>query len=187
MHVSLVQQLNNMLACMEENNLTSADFISHILGSTDIHHQSVRDSLMTHAVRICAIMHREEHSHSHITLWATMIVCETLCAEITELSLEKHGLRFRATSMTAEQLESAFMHQLAKKMQEVAPNLWCLCFALLDSTICWWRAMGGNVNVGDKDMVICIDEEMDLGEFGGDDIGGMVDDEDDIDDAFEKC
>ncbi|KAG2134981.1 hypothetical protein BD769DRAFT_1353025, partial [Suillus cothurnatus] len=101
MHVSLVQQLNNVLACMEENNLTSADFISHILGSTDIHHQSARDSLMTHAVRICAIMHREEHSHSHITLWATMI--------------------------------------------------------------------------------------MDLGEFGGDDIGGMVDDEDDIDDAFEKC
>ncbi|KAG2088261.1 hypothetical protein BD769DRAFT_1372518 [Suillus cothurnatus] len=163
MHVSLVQQLNNVLACMEENNLTSADFISHILGSTDIHHQSARDSLMTHAVRICAIMHREEHSHSHITLWATMIVCETLCAEITELSLEKHGLRFRATSVTAEQLESAFMHQLAKKMQEVAPNLWRLY------------------------MDICIDEEMDLGEFGGDDIGGMVDDEDDIDDAFEKC
>ncbi|KAG2115643.1 hypothetical protein BD769DRAFT_1363266 [Suillus cothurnatus] len=167
MHVSLVQQLNNVLPCMEENNLTSANFISHILGSTDIHHQSARDSLMTHAVRICAIMHREEHSHSHITLWATMIVRETLCAKITELSLEKHGLCFRATSVTAEQLESAFMHQLAKKMQE--------------------QAMGGNVNVGDEDMDICIDEEMDLGEFGGDDIGGMVDNEDDIDDAFEKC
>ena len=90
---------------------------------------------MTHVVRIHATLHREEHSHSHITLWATMIVHKTLCAEVMELSLEKHGLHFRATSMTAELLESAFMHKLAEKMQEVAPNLWCLFFALLDSTI----------------------------------------------------
>lgn len=34
--------------------------------------------------------------------------------------------------------------------------------------------MGRNVKVGDEEMDIYVEEERDLGEFGGDDIGGMV-------------
>ncbi|KAG2028923.1 hypothetical protein BDR03DRAFT_821114, partial [Suillus americanus] len=159
--------LDNVLACMEENFLTPADFVDHILGSTE--HESARNSLTTKAVRICAALYREEHAHSHVTQWAITIVRDMLRTEVTDLSLEKHGLRFKATSATVEQLESAFMHQLAEKMQEVAPNLWHLFFALLDSTLQQRRAMGGNVKVGNEDMDIYV-EERDLGEFGGDNI-----------------
>ncbi|KAG2114388.1 hypothetical protein DEU56DRAFT_874321 [Suillus clintonianus] len=104
---------------------------------------------------------------------------DMLRTEVTDLSLEKHGLRFKATSATVEQLESAFMHQLTEKMQEVAPNLWHLFFALLDSTLQQRQAMGGNVKVGNEDMDIYV-EERDLGEFGGDNIGGMMHEEDDV-------
>ncbi|KAG1846481.1 hypothetical protein C8R48DRAFT_616268, partial [Suillus tomentosus] len=149
MDTSLADRLDNVLACMEENFLTPADFINHILGSTE--HESARNSLTTKAVRICAALYREEHAHSHVTQWAITIVRDMLRTEVTDLSLEKHGLRFKATSATVEQLESAFMHQLAEKMQEV----------------------------GNEDMDIYV-EERDLGEFGGDDIGGMMREEDDV-------
>ncbi|KAG2109985.1 uncharacterized protein F5147DRAFT_575367, partial [Suillus discolor] len=98
-----------------------------------------------------------------------------------------NGLHFRATSATAEQLESAFMHQLTEKMQRMAPNLWHLFFALLNSTLQQWRAMGRNVKVGDEEMDIYVEEERDLGEFGGDDIGGMVYEDDVDEEADGKC
>ncbi|KAG1894464.1 uncharacterized protein F5891DRAFT_961453 [Suillus fuscotomentosus] len=158
MDTSLTDQLDNVLACMEENFLTPADFINHILRSTE--HESARNSLTTKAVRICGALYREEHAYLHVTQWAITIVRDMLRTEVTDLSLEKHGLRFKATSATVEQLESAFMHQLAGKMQER-------------------RAIGGNVKVGNEDMDIYV-EERDLGEFGGDDIGGMMREEDDV-------
>jgi hypothetical protein len=189
MHTSLANRLNNVLACMEENFFTPADFIDDVLGSTELRYESARDSLTTKAVNICTALHREEHSHSHVTQWAITIVRDMLCTEVTELSLEKHGLRFNATSVTVEQLESTSMHQLAEKMQRVAPNLWHLFVALLDSTLQQRRAMGGNVKVGNEDMDVDV-EERDLGEFGGDDIGGMMCEEDDMneeaDGGFEK-
>ena len=56
---------------------------------------------------------------------------EELCKGAAELSLEKHGLHFKAASATVEQLETTFMSRLAAKMQNVSPNLWKL--ELLDS------------------------------------------------------
>ncbi|KAG2341407.1 hypothetical protein BDR05DRAFT_888179 [Suillus weaverae] len=168
MHTSLTNWLNNVLACMEENFFTPADFINHILGSTKLHYKNTRHSLTMKAVRICTALHREEHSHSHVTQWAITIVCDMLCTEVTDLSLEKHRLHFNTTSITAKQLESTSMHQLTEKMQRVVPNLWHLFFVLPDSTL----------------------QQQDLGEFGGDDIGGMMCEEDDVneeaDSAFEK-
>lgn len=120
---------------MEENDFTPADFINHIIGGTELCYESVRNSLTMKVVRICAALYREEHSHSHVTQWAMTIVRNMLCAEVTDLSLEKNGLHFRAASATAKQLESASMHQLTEQMQRVALNLWHLFFVLLDSTL----------------------------------------------------
>ncbi|KAG1852173.1 hypothetical protein F4604DRAFT_1550365, partial [Suillus subluteus] len=105
--------LDNVLACMEEIFFTPADFVDHVLGSTELCYESTRNSLTTKAVRICAALYEDEHVHSHVTQWAITIVHDMLRTEVTNLSLEKHGLHFKATSATAEQLESAFMHQLA--------------------------------------------------------------------------
>ncbi|KAG1894328.1 uncharacterized protein F5891DRAFT_961711, partial [Suillus fuscotomentosus] len=79
MDTSLADRLDNVLACMEENFLTPADFINHILGSTE--HESARNSLTTKAVRICAALYREEHAHSHVTQWAITIVRDMLRTE----------------------------------------------------------------------------------------------------------
>ncbi|KAG1819157.1 uncharacterized protein BJ212DRAFT_1199298, partial [Suillus subaureus] len=56
-----------------------------------------------------------------------------LCKEVAELSLEQHGLHFKAASATVEQLEITFMSQFAVKMQDIALNLWNLVLALLNS------------------------------------------------------
>ena len=56
--------------------------------------------------------------------WAMATIHEELCKEAAELSLEKHGLHFKAASATVEELETTFMSQLAAKMQNVSPNLW---------------------------------------------------------------
>ena len=63
--------------------------------------------------------------------WAMATIREELCKEAAELSLEKHGLHFKAASATVEQLETTFMSRLAAKMQNVSLNLWKL--ELLDS------------------------------------------------------
>ena len=41
--------------------------------------------------------------------WAMATIHEELCKEAAELSLEKHGLHFKAASATVEQLETTFM------------------------------------------------------------------------------
>jgi len=166
---------------MENNNVTPAYFISHVLRSTDIRYENARKSLTMQAAHICATLYEEEHSRLHITQWAITIACTTLCAEVEELSLEKHGLHFKATSATVEQMENTFMHELANKMQENAPHLWHLISALLDSRKdCRQRASTGNSNAnarGSDHMDIYVEEEMDLGEFGGDDIGATAGEE----------
>ncbi|EGO22204.1 hypothetical protein SERLADRAFT_440219 [Serpula lacrymans var. lacrymans S7.9] len=53
--------------------------------------------------------------------------------EVEELGRECHGLQFKTTSATAEQLEGAFMQQLATKMSSVATNLWAIISSIMES------------------------------------------------------
>ncbi|KAG2029678.1 hypothetical protein BDR03DRAFT_880197, partial [Suillus americanus] len=73
MDTSLADWLDNVLACMEENSFTPADFVDHILGSTELCYESARNSLTTKAIRICAALYEDEHAHSHVTQWAITI------------------------------------------------------------------------------------------------------------------
>jgi hypothetical protein len=105
---------------------------------------------------------------------------EELCKEVAELSLEKYGLHFKAASATVEQLETMFMSQLAAKMQNISPNLWELVIALLDSRENRRRQMpmpNGHEPLPEQTFV---QDEMDLGDLGGDkpDLGDDEEQED---------
>jgi hypothetical protein len=90
------------------------------------------------AARICAQLYNDKNSQPSVFAWAAGTLCGELCKEVAELSLKQHGLHFKAASATVEQLETSFMSQLAVKMQSVAPNLWNLVLALLDSRENQW-------------------------------------------------
>ncbi|KAG1906353.1 uncharacterized protein F5891DRAFT_1125666 [Suillus fuscotomentosus] len=87
----------------------------------------------------------------------------------TNLSHERHGLHFKASAATVEQLKGQFMEMMATKMRTVTPLLWGLISTLLDSNQDCQRAMiysdGMTSSLGSE-------AEMDLGEFGGEGMDG---------------
>ncbi|KAF9220101.1 hypothetical protein BS17DRAFT_769635 [Gyrodon lividus] len=107
------------------------------------------------AMFICEILQSNHLSHAVaqavLTDNVTQICDEEFCREIAELTLEKHGLHFNATLATTEQLKESFINHLALQMQAIAPGMWNLY------------------------VEFCNAEEMDLGEFGGDEIGEGTD------------
>jgi hypothetical protein len=131
--MNLEFRLTNVLQCLQQNNLSAAEFISAILDSRYTTRTASRDSLTMNAAQICAQLYDNENSHTLVFAWAAGTLHRDLCKEVAELSLEQHGLHFKATSATVEQLETTFMNQLTVKMQSVAPNVWNLVSALLDS------------------------------------------------------
>jgi len=129
--MSLDAQLKNVFWCLQQNGLSAAQFISAVLKSKDTDHADMQESLTMNAAEICTRLYNHENSRVLVFGWAMATIREELCKEVAELSLEKHGLHFKAASATAEQLETTFMSRLAAKMQNVSPNLWKL--ELLDS------------------------------------------------------
>jgi len=178
--MSLDVQLKNVLQCLQQNGLSAARFVSAVLDSRDAVHADVQESLTMHAAEICARLYKHENSRSSTFAWVTATMREELCKEVAELSLEKHGLHFKAASATVEQLETTFMSQLAAKMQNISPNLWELVIALLDSRQNRRRQMpipNGHEPVPEQTFG---QDEMDLGDLGGDepDLGDDEEEED---------
>ncbi|KIK72120.1 hypothetical protein PAXRUDRAFT_836529 [Paxillus rubicundulus Ve08.2h10] len=141
-----------------------------------------QSTLTDNAVQICRQLRNNENSRVETVSWALVVMQEELCDEVSELSLGKHGLHFKVLTATAEQLELAFMDELATKMQVVSPALWSLSMALLDSRDGRRRRMsdGSALKMFEQD-------EMDLGELGGDDLRRGRDDEESSDGGgFEK-
>ncbi|KAG1859840.1 hypothetical protein F4604DRAFT_1530432, partial [Suillus subluteus] len=150
---------------LQQNNLSAAGFVSAILDSGYAVHTASQDSLTTNAAQICAQLYNNEDSHPSVFAWAAGTLHAELCKEVAELSVEQHGLHFKATSTMVEQLETMFMNQLAMTMQSVAPNLWNLISGLLDSREYRRRKMPhttGHVPIPKEQ------NEMDLGDLGGD-------------------
>jgi hypothetical protein len=92
------------------------------------------------------------------------VVKRALCEEITKLSQEANGLHFKASKATSEYLEGSFIQSTAIKMKMTAPSLWDLVLALLNANPSRRRLIKENSTK--KDMPL--DQERDLGEFGGD-------------------
>ncbi|KAG1718684.1 hypothetical protein EDB19DRAFT_1649825, partial [Suillus lakei] len=114
MQTSLANRLDNVLACMEENSFTPADFVDHILGSTELRYESARNSLTTKAVRICAALYREEHAHPHVTQWAITI------RDLGEFGGDDIGGMMHKEDDVNEEADGAFEKQSGKRQHRAA-------------------------------------------------------------------
>ncbi|KAG1849658.1 hypothetical protein DFJ58DRAFT_662285 [Suillus subalutaceus] len=185
--MNLASRLSKVIQCLQDNGLSTSTFMSGILESSHVEHQDAKLSLRSNASQMCTLLNANEDSHSSVLSWAIALVHTELCREVAELSLQQHGLHFRATSVTVEQLETLLIDQLAMKMKTVAPHLWNLMMALLDSRDSCWRKMPSPSAVGSHMADAVEQREMDLGEFSGDSIGSMGPGNDDSDDESEEA
>ncbi|KAG1844782.1 hypothetical protein F4604DRAFT_1884397 [Suillus subluteus] len=142
------KSISNVLHTLQTNQLSVAGFVQGLLNSKEPHHHIGRDSLLRNAGNICSLLYHQESAHK----------------EVTELSHERHGLHFKASAATVEQLEGKFMEMMATKMRTISPTLWDFISALLDSHQDRRCAM---INPDGMTSSLGSEAEMDLGEFGG--------------------
>ncbi|KAG1848874.1 hypothetical protein F4604DRAFT_1593749 [Suillus subluteus] len=156
--------ISNVLHTLQTNQLSVAGFVQGLLNSKEPHHHIERDSLLRNAGNICSLLYHQESAHKSVTKWVIPAVTKIICREVTELSHERHGLHFKASAATVEQLEGKFMEMMATKMRTISPTLWDFISALLDSHQDRRRAM---INPDGMSSSLGSEVEMDLGEFGG--------------------
>ncbi|KAG1741917.1 hypothetical protein EDD22DRAFT_749919, partial [Suillus occidentalis] len=122
--------ISNILYALHANQLSVAGFVQGLLNSKELHHHIGRESLLRNARNICSLFYHQE-SHESVSKWAIGTATKIMCREVTDLSHERHGLHFKASAATVEQLEGQFMEMMATKMRTVTPLLWGLISALL--------------------------------------------------------
>ena len=116
---------------------------------------------------MCEALYKHLETTWTIEIWSISVAKHVLCKEVENLTHEKHGLHFKAKSSTAEQQEGFMMNEVANTMRGGGPYLWELVTALLDSIPNHRRAEKASV----AEPALFMGQEMDLGEFGGDNIG----------------
>ena len=159
--------LSSVLACMEHNALPPAGFIQQLINSGEAAHETAHKSLFHHAPSLCEALYKHSETKQPIIQWVLGVAKHTLCKEVKELTCEKHGLHFKAKSAMAEQQEGFIMNEIAKTMQEGGPHLWILVTALLDSVPNCHSVQKTSISY----TCLFAGQEMDLGEFGGEQIG----------------
>jgi len=111
--------------------------------------------------------------------WVAGVAKKVLCSKVVKLTQPQHGLQFNASNATSKYLEGSFVQEAAGKMQKYAPGLWDLVHSLLDANKSYRHVKqnpGSDVEMEDTEPK---DKEMDLGEFGGDDMHPTNADDDD--------
>ncbi|KAG2126359.1 uncharacterized protein EDB93DRAFT_1097120, partial [Suillus bovinus] len=139
--------ISNILHALQTNQLSVAGFVQGLLNSKDPHHHIGRESLLRNAGNICSLLYHQESAHEPVSKWAIAAVTKIICREVTDLSHERHGLYFKASAATVEQLEGKFMEMMATKIHQDRR-----------------RAM---INLDGMASSLGSEAEMDLGEFGG--------------------
>ncbi|KAG1854537.1 hypothetical protein F4604DRAFT_1883343 [Suillus subluteus] len=148
------KSISNVLHTLQTNQLSVAGFVQGLLNSKEPHHHIGRDSLLRNAGNICSLLYHQESAHKSVTKWAIPAVTKIICREVTELSHERHGLHFKASAATVEQLEGKFMEMMATKMRTISPTFH------QDRHCAMINPDGMTSSLGSE-------AEMDLGEFGG--------------------
>lgn len=177
----ITQSVQNVTFCLQQNQLTISSYIHHVLRAKGM--DDVRLSLSEQAIDICQDLYAFLPAQPAVLSWAISVAKNIFQKDVQELTQEQHALRFNAKHASSAYLEGSFMHEAATKMEKCAPNLWDLVISLLDADPSTGkrRAMpesDQDIEMGKEDAVQS-EREMDLGEFGGDDLDKMdVDDSD---------
>ncbi|KAH9031297.1 hypothetical protein EDB84DRAFT_1271088 [Lactarius hengduanensis] len=131
-------ELANVLQCLSDNGYTIFSLVTSVLSwcnldqdLDDLGVQLAREDLERDAVDVCARLLSHTTTSVSVSTWALQVTQSTLRSEVEEMTKKRNGLHFSASTATAEQIELAFMPQLAGKMRILAPSLWGLVFTLL--------------------------------------------------------
>ncbi|KAF8835721.1 hypothetical protein BDN67DRAFT_877161, partial [Paxillus ammoniavirescens] len=81
----------NVLHCLQCNELSAVAFICEILQSRDTDYATARSTLTGNAVQICKQLWNNKNSHVETLSWASAVMWEELCDEVSELSLSSDG------------------------------------------------------------------------------------------------
>ena len=155
-----VQHVTN---CLQENGLTVSSYIHHLLCTKGM--DQVRTSLVEQAADICQDLYNFLPARLAVLSWAISMGKKTFQNDVLECT--QHGLQFNVKHATSAYLEGSFMQEAAGKMEKYAPNLWDLVCSLLVSHQSRRQAMPEpDVELNEVQP----EREMDLGEFGGDDM-----------------
>ncbi|KIK77844.1 hypothetical protein PAXRUDRAFT_165595 [Paxillus rubicundulus Ve08.2h10] len=165
--MSASHHISNIIHCMNENGLSPAGFIQQLLNSKEPPHRTARESLFRHAPGVCKVFYKCTETKHVVVAWSISIAKRTMCQEVEELTRKKYGLHFKAKSATAEQQEGFMMNEIVTTIWNGGPYLWEVVMALLNSIPDRCRP------------TLFVGQEMDLGEFGGDDMGREGDHDDD--------
>ncbi|KAG1836768.1 hypothetical protein DFJ58DRAFT_637913, partial [Suillus subalutaceus] len=167
-----VNAVNSVLQLMLENEILLLDLTKAIISTPQRNYQLIKESLWQHAAEICCLLFLSTGCRKVVFGWAFEVVVGVLCDEMVDLSSECNGLHFKATKTTSTQLEDSFIRKLALKIKKITPNMFKMLLTLLDVN----PGRRRNFSAADiEDMLRAYeedgheDEEMDLGEFGGDD------------------
>ncbi|KAH7913661.1 hypothetical protein BJ138DRAFT_1001819 [Hygrophoropsis aurantiaca] len=158
----------NVLRFMEENNVSVLSLVTVLLHEKSVTQEfkRIRQSLVNEARNVCAHLYQCLATQGEVFSWAFGLVKETLMQELQELAHKRHGLHFKATTVTSEQLEGSLVNDIAQKITKVAPYLWGFVSSLLLSPSrrrAGFRDMDTN-GIAFRDEL----EEGDLGDIGGD-------------------
>ncbi|EGO05097.1 hypothetical protein SERLA73DRAFT_68739 [Serpula lacrymans var. lacrymans S7.3] len=106
---STASWLSNIIACLQQNELTLSGVIQGVLKSNKPSHKTARELLLRNAQRICTVLHKQSAAHQSVFSWAFGLVSGVLCKKVEELSQEQHDLHFKANTATTEQLDNTFL------------------------------------------------------------------------------
>lgn len=176
MPVSVETRLNNVLQSINDNGFSLSDVVEAVIFSKDVSHQDVQTTLKENSARFVTWLLTSEETREHTLPCTVDAVIKILCDEVLELSRERSGLHFGATTATSSQLEDSFMRTLAQKIKKIAPNLFRLIFSLLDANPTRRRHMNDaelDALVRELDEELDEEPEQDLGDIGGDDDTAM--------------
>ncbi|KAG1850749.1 hypothetical protein C8R48DRAFT_778096 [Suillus tomentosus] len=164
--------VDSVLRLMLANEVLLSDLTKTIISTPQQNYQPIKDSLQQHAAEICYLLFLSTGCRKVVFGWVFEVIVGVLCDKMVNLLSEGNILHFKASKTTSMQLEDSFIHTLALKIKKITPNMFKMLFALLD------------VNPGRRQEFSAAnieemlreyeedgheDEEMDLGEFGGDD------------------
>ncbi|KAG1782883.1 hypothetical protein EV702DRAFT_931159, partial [Suillus placidus] len=116
--------ISQILQVLQVNNLTILTFLEGVLSSCEHEHSAAQEHIIRDAEIMCESLYQHPKTQPHILSWAMVTVRTQLCNEIKELTHKCHGLHFRATSTTSEQLEGTFMNFISEKVKSVVLGRW---------------------------------------------------------------
>src|SRR6267154_5621536 len=123
-----VEEITNVL---ERNSITASQFILSLLTSRQFNNHHIVRDLVAHPPDILTAFLWHPSKEDTFVNSAHQLIHEQYITDIWEMSSERAGWHFGASSTTTKQLEDFSIEEMAQEMETSAPALWNLLGGLL--------------------------------------------------------